>query len=398
MQNFFLNFHQIKGYSAFVKDSFSLVESNHLVKTKTKREIINPFLLFNQDTEAYLNYSFDYRYKTIPKGKSIKGKTNYILNKLTASTHKKGIKISEYPESNIKTDTKMIIKSIINERPKKGTTKKLKVAKLSDLVKVDQFKIDDNNNNDQQNIQNQSDNQPSFELDKEKLNEYANRNGIKINQMLTEENSNYKKVKLKVSQKDFEYWNKFLREGDDKKNKKYIQFVSKILKSYDIDKKFLVNINNFPLVLEESLDTDQKALYTQQELDLFNNYLFKKSIDSDHSISLPSVTKILEIVKSEQSYKNLLQYKIENICTLGLDGFLKKQQMIKDSGTQFHKYIEEKLDKKENIQNPIGIEPEKLYMLEKILQTDIGNVLFKEKKVKHEKLFYQGNIGLIKLN
>ena len=106
------------------------------------------------------------------------------------------------------------------------------------------------------------------------------------------------------------------------------------------------------------------------------------------------MTRVLDIAKSEQSYKHLIQYKIENICTLGLDGFEKKQQLIKDSGTSFHKYIEEKLNKKESIQNPIGIDPEKLNILEKILQTDIGNVLFMEKKVKHEKLFYQGNIGL----
>ena len=212
--------------------------------------------------------------------------------------------------------------------------------------------------------------------------------------------SNFNKLSAEARDK----MEKRLRDEDEQERSKYINSILQSIRpSTKISTNFLSKIGKYPLANAEMVEQNS-AMYAAGEKQLMNDYLLVASNSNEaanHSLDsfkLPSVTRVLDITRSDQSYKLLLNWKLDQIDVLGYDGFLKENRATKAMGTLVHGLIESKLMKNAELFNKCSSEldqPEKFANLYKVIDNDVGQVLLTEARVKHTNLLYGGIVDCL---
>jgi mitochondrial genome maintenance exonuclease 1 len=113
------------------------------------------------------------------------------------------------------------------------------------------------------------------------------------------------------------------------------------------------------------------------------------------NFTLPTVTRILNLVKPESSIRALQKWQTENINKLGPEGFSEMSKKILVDGTQIHSCIEEMLKNKKSL-NEMNLDSyndevlNSLKTFDKIFKNNISKVLTLEGPVHHPNLMYSG--------
>lgn len=111
----------------------------------------------------------------------------------------------------------------------------------------------------------------------------------------------------------------------------------------------------------------------------------------------PSVTTIMNAALPEAKRKNLIKWQVDQIYTLGYEGFKEKKYTTMKQGSDFHKAAEMLL--KRQPLNKEEMNPQILKSvdtLEKIIEAEFRReMVLIEKKVFHTDLFYNGQLDCL---
>ena len=338
---------------------------------------------------------------TMPKGQSIEDKYVYLLKKV--KSRPKGVKISEFPEAHLSNSAEEALHLInnascmsaknafsITNSMKKTLKSEIKSReKNKDLSKTVQAA-----NEEKPKLVDKSLNEVDITFDQEKAKIYANNNNFDLNVITNPESSS---IPLK---NNAAYWRDFLTKEDLKAKKTLIDRYVKIFEKYKLNKKLLLDkMTYFPMLSKEEI-LNNKNMYTEAECQLMDELLLEKletSADnqSNERFLLPSVTRVLELSRSDRMYESLLKWKIEKIETLGLHGFYEYSRKNLMEGNEIHCFIEKCLKElgKENLAKNID---SKLYSeIKRIVALDFKDVQLIESYVTHKNLFYLGKIDCL---
>jgi hypothetical protein len=190
---------------------------------------------------------------------------------------------------------------------------------------------------------------------------------------------------------------KVLKEAKDELNKKISRYV-RLLERGKINRSFLLqNLNSVPLAsadeeaLKEEIYSDQEK--TAHVESVFSNSKQLLEMDSHVKYLIPSVSNIIEIA-TESTSKNLINWKLAQIKSLGEEGFSFHQKKLREEGEAFHKYMAHRVTnnaKDSSLPTPTF---DNMDEINRVLKA-IDKVQLVEKGVCYENLFYNGRIDCL---
>lgn len=126
-----------------------------------------------------------------------------------------------------------------------------------------------------------------------------------------------------------------------------------------------------------SLDSSQTSLFLPDTL----------AVKRSSSI-IPSVSSVIRMAQPIDS--PLTEWKVKQIAELGFEGYVDKMKQTTGYSSQFHKYIEERLEGKRQA----DIFDDKLKRLEPIFD-NVNRLVFAEKNIVHNTLIYKGRLDCL---
>lgn len=160
-----------------------------------------------------------------------------------------------------------------------------------------------------------------------------------------------------------------------------------------INKSFLADVNRYPI--NTTLDPSE---YDEVELKLAGGKMFESNYYYEkNKWHFPPVTTILNAAMPEDKRKSLIKWQVDQIATLGFDGYQNNQRTLMKHGTEFHKAAEMMLKRqpldKQKIDKQIITSVD---TLENIIETEFQReMVLIEKKVFHRDLFYNGQLDCL---